>query len=126
MKEPSTHRIFRAWLEDWENEILRKQDCVCEARLLAKYKNLVFNDPDTGSTFTVYDRNMEFHRGKDGGWMVIGVSSEEDVEDEPFALEVICELIAKTGQAEGVKIVVRDAGEEEDEDEDEESGSEDE
>ena len=42
LKEPATKRIFGAWLEEWEKEIVKKNDCVAEARLLAKYKNLQF------------------------------------------------------------------------------------
>ena len=64
LKEPAVERIFRAWVEDWEEEARKKNDCVEEARLLTKYKGLVFNDPDSGSTFSVWDRNMEFRRGR--------------------------------------------------------------
>ena len=60
LKEPAVEHIFRAWVEDWEEEARKKNDCVEEAPLLTKYKGLVFNDPDSGSTFSVWDRNMEF------------------------------------------------------------------
>ena len=53
LKMPAIQRIFRAWFEDWETDNLRKQDCVIEAKFLTKYKDLVFLDPDSGSTFTV-------------------------------------------------------------------------
>ena len=46
LKEPAVERIFRAWVKDWEEEARKKNDCVEEARLLTKYKGLVFNDPD--------------------------------------------------------------------------------
>ena len=45
LKEPATTRIFRAWVEDWEEELLKDNDCVAEAHLLEKYKNLVFMIP---------------------------------------------------------------------------------
>ncbi len=52
--------VFRAWVEDWEEEARKKKDCVCEAQLLAKYKGLVFCDPDTRKVYYVCDQNMEF------------------------------------------------------------------
>lgn len=45
--------VFCAWVEDWEEEDRRVNDCVAEAWILTKYKNLVFNDPDTGATFSI-------------------------------------------------------------------------
>ena len=33
LSAPVSSRVFRAWLEDWEEEILKKNDCVAEARL---------------------------------------------------------------------------------------------
>ena len=72
---PAVERIFRAWVEDWEEVARTKNDCVEEASRLTKYKGLVFNDPDSGSTFSVWDwdRNMEFRRGRGNGWFVVGV-----------------------------------------------------
>ena len=46
-KEPAVQQIFRAYIEDWEQEDQKKNDCVAEAWLLAKYRGLVFVDPDT-------------------------------------------------------------------------------
>jgi len=77
--------------------------------LLTKYKGLVFNDPDSGSTFSVWDRNMEFRRGRGNGWFVVGVSADKPVDEscnEPFSLEMACELIGATKQTkEGVKVL---------------------
>ena len=73
LKKGSVVRVFRAWLEDWEEDMLRHDDPVAEARLLEKYKNLVFFDPDTQTTFTIHDKNLEYHRKKRrGGLMVDG------------------------------------------------------
>ena len=66
--------FFGHAVKEWEEEARKKNDCVEEARLLTKYKGLVFNDPDSGSTFSVWDRNMEFRRGRGNGWFVVGVS----------------------------------------------------
>ena len=106
LKEAGIVRIFRAWVEDWEEELLKKNDCVAEARLLEKYKNLVFLDPDTEETFTVFGNNLEFRRGRDGGWNIIAVSSDESVEDEGFVIgQMLVDLIAETEQAYGVQII---------------------
>ncbi len=47
LKVREVERVFGAWVEDWEEEAQKINNCVCEAQLLAKYKGLVFRDPDT-------------------------------------------------------------------------------
>ena len=46
LKLATSKRIFRAWVEDWENPLLKINDVIAEVRLLEKYKDLVFYDPD--------------------------------------------------------------------------------
>ena len=46
--------------------------------MLAKYRGLVFVDPDTEKTFSVYEKNMEFRRGKNSGWFVLAVCLNQD------------------------------------------------
>ena len=41
-KKTTITRIFHAWLEDWEKELLQVNDYVAEARILEKYKDLLF------------------------------------------------------------------------------------
>ena len=65
----------------WEFWVLPEAD---EARLLEKYENLEFYDPDENTTFTIYSENLELRMGRDGGWRLIGVAADENVEDEPF------------------------------------------
>jgi len=77
LKEPAVERIFWAWVEGWEEEARKKNCCVEEARLFSKYRGLVFNDPDSRTTFSVWDRNMEFRRGRGNGWFVVGVSADK-------------------------------------------------
>ena len=105
LREPATERVFHAWVQDWEKEIRFKNDSVAEALLLQKYKGLVFHDPDTNKTYSIFEENMEYRRGNRNGWFVIAVSSEEGVEDEPFTLELACDLIGNTQQASGVKVI---------------------
>lgn len=113
LKEPAVDRVFRAWVEEWEVEARMKNDCVEEARFLSKYKGLVFNDPDTGGTFSVTDKNMEFRRGRGNGWFVVGVSADDpdDENNEAFSLEIACELIGATKQKEGVQVLQQEVEE---------------
>jgi hypothetical protein len=107
LKHVPIERIFRAWVEDWEKVARKKNDCVMEAKFLAKYKGLVFCDPDTGFVFKVWERNLEFRSGRGGGWHVIGECADDpsNVLTEPFTLEIACELIGDTEQVEGIQVV---------------------
>ena len=92
----SVKHVFCAWVEDWEEE---------DRRILAKYKNLVFHDPDTGGSFTVWDKNMGFRHGRGYRWMLLSTCVDNDVDDEAFALDIVCELIANTPQEAGIDVV---------------------
>ena len=67
LKEPAVQHIFCVWVEDWEVEARKKNDCVSETLLLQKYKGLVFRDPDSDNDFCIWERNMEFRRGRGNG-----------------------------------------------------------
>ena len=108
LKEPAVQHIFRAWVEDWEQDARKNNYVVAEARLLLKYRGLVFHDPDTDNGFSIYDQNMEFHRGRGNGWFVLRVCSTNAVEDEGFLLDIACELIGGTPQKEGIQVMFRE------------------
>ena len=111
LKNVPIQRIFRAWVEDWEEEARKKNDCVTEAKLLAKYKGLIFCDPDTDLAFKVWEQNLEFRRGRgDGGWYVIGECADDpdNVQTEAFTLEIACQLIGETKQEEGILVIKQD------------------
>ena len=114
LKVREVERVFRAWVEDWEEEARKKNDCVSEAQLLAKYKGLVFRDPDTRKLYYVCDQNMEFRRGRGQGWYLIGIwvdnpdPGEEEL--EPYTLELACELIAEYPQKDGIQVLREDDG----------------
>ena len=91
-------RIFRAWVEDWEVEARKKNDCVSETLLLFKYKGLVFHDPDSDNDFCIWERTMEFRHGRGNGWFLLGVCATNGVEDEAFTLELACAMIGDTPQ----------------------------
>ena len=73
LKKPAIHRIFRAWIEDWEKDLLLQNDCVAEARLLEKYKDLVFYDIDNDKNCRVWDKNLVYYCIKIQGWGLMRV-----------------------------------------------------
>ena len=106
LKEPATQRVFRAWVEEWEIEIMQKNDCVAEAQLLEKYKDLVFYDPDNKCNYTIHNKNLQFStKRKERGWYLIGIPSNEELDDEPFEITLVNNMIAETQQADGVEII---------------------
>ena len=108
LKEPSVNCQFRAWVEDSEMEVRKKNDCVVDAQLLQKYKELVFSDPDTGRVFYIAEEICEYHKyGKDMGWYLIAVdvNDPEEENNEAFSLEIACDLIGDYLQKEGIMVV---------------------
>ena len=109
LKQCPTNRVFCAWNEDWEKELLQQNDCVAKEKLLAKCQNLVFFDPNNDAACTVHSGGMEFHwrdrkRNIDKGWAVIAIDNKG--ETEGFAIgDMLVDLIAETKQAPGVEIV---------------------
>ena len=53
-------QVVRACLEDWEEELLKKNECMAEVMLLKKHKGLVFWDPDNKVNCTIHGDNLEF------------------------------------------------------------------
>ena len=104
LKQPETQRVFQAWFEDWEAENLKKNNIVAKQLFLEKCKNLVFADPDTNLTFVVAHENLEWQRGRDGGWHLI-CEEVGGAEVEAFDIEVANELIGETKQADGIEIL---------------------
>ena len=106
MTDPIQRRVFRAWLEDWEKPLLKNNDPVAEARLRVKYQGLVFFDPDNQTIYSVYSGNLEYRKGWDGGWCVIGVCADDVYDDEPFIVgDMLVEMIAATQQESHIQIV---------------------
>ena len=114
LKEPATHRIFPAWVEDLKEEAIHKGCCVSEGRLLNKYKDLAFCDPDDEVTRTVYSRNLTYvkkFRGKKGlrsGWVLLGTHPDDDNDDkiQLFIIsDFVVDFISDTQQGAGAKVV---------------------
>ena len=101
-------RIFHSWVEEWEEDASKKNDCVSSALLLQKCKGLVFRDPDSGNDFSIWQHNMEFRHGRGNGRFLLGVCAEDGVEDEAFTLELACKMIADTPQKDSIQVVHRE------------------
>jgi hypothetical protein len=56
---------------------------------------------------------MEFHRGRGNGWFLLGVCTEDEVEDEVFTLELACEMIWETPQHNGIQMLHQELDQEE-------------
>ena len=85
MTAPRTpRRDFANYIEDWEITEIKKQTSTCEARLLEKYKGIRFfdEDYDDGTTFTICKENLEWKKGKGGGWQVIAEPDETEKDDD--------------------------------------------
>lgn len=112
LKESPITRIFRAYIEDWEDEAKRKEDAVNEAKLLEKYKGLNFIDHQNGGMVqTIWSKNLEWRRknktqGVDySGYYLISIGADDEEEYSWEINQNICNYIASAKQAEGIKIV---------------------
>ena len=46
-------RLFRCWIKDWEEPLLKNNDAVAKIRLLQKYGGLVIKDVDEDIVYTI-------------------------------------------------------------------------
>jgi hypothetical protein len=81
-------KVFKCWSEDWEHEMLRDSDNVCEQKFLAKYGGLVFQDGET--LYTAHREKMYFSKSRGNShWMVLGCTDEYEPEAE-YADDIRC------------------------------------
>ena len=59
-RNPLHDRIFNAWINYWESDILRTRDQENEKRRLQKYKNIRFLDDEYNKTYMITPENLEF------------------------------------------------------------------
>jgi hypothetical protein len=88
--------LFRAWLEEWEEESVLTNDIVHETRLLHKYGGLKWVDPDTDIMFVVDTTNMDWHGKRSGGWHAIAL--REDGQMDPWPIHMLPALMKRTSQ----------------------------
>ena len=73
--------------------------------MLAKYKGLIFRDPNSGKSCLIWEQNMEYRRGRGNVWFLVGVCADDEDDNEAFSLEIACELIGETPQKDGVQVI---------------------
>ena len=67
---------------------------------------LVFFDPDNNTTYTIAKENLEYRKGRDGGWCVIAEPADDQFDVEPFMIgDMLVELIGNTPQEDHVKVI---------------------
>ena len=70
-------RTFRAWMEDWEKQLLRKDDPLVHAKFKQKYGNLCWRDADHDDELvTADDTKVHFNNSSkrsEKGYQVIGL-----------------------------------------------------
>ena len=82
--------------------MLKNNDPVAEARLRVKYKGLVFFYPDNQTICSVYCGNLEYRKGRGGGW----VFADDVYDDEHFIVgDMLIEMIAAPQQEFHIQIV---------------------
>ena len=79
-------RIFKAYLEDWEQEAITKRDAVNQARLLKKYGGLNWLDPDH-ENMMLYSDSEKLHwtrvNKKSGGGYCVNARNPNFDENDP-------------------------------------------
>ncbi len=81
----------------------RKTFPVVEARFLTKYKNPSL-EYDNGRIFTIFEGNCELRHGRTGGWQLIGICIDKDVEDEPCCPFFAVTMMQEFQQSKGIKV----------------------
>ena len=79
-------KIFRTWLEDWEEDIIEVNDPVNQARLLEKYGGMAWHDPDNNINFTACTEKMYFNRTRnEKGYCAYGLKETYDAANPKHA-----------------------------------------
>ena len=98
LKLVTSKRIFRVWVEYLEKPLLKINNVIAEVRLLEKYTDLVFYDPNNKCVYTVWHKNLEWQRERNGGWCLIGCPADDKLDDEPFSIaEMVISQIFQLG-----------------------------
>lgn len=100
-----TTRIFRAWIENWEDECGPNGCPILEQHILRKYGGLKFVDPDGGKKFTVHEHRSSFQKERGANryelfCTVDGFDDSIDDDDqnelwEPWCRDLVIEEIVK-------------------------------
>lgn len=87
----------------------KKHNVVDEAKILQKYKNLVFYDSQYEKTYQVFNEHMLWVTGRDKDWYLIAASVDttDACEDDfkIYGLGRAIQMILTTQQAGGIQVV---------------------
>ncbi len=101
--------------EEWEKEKHEKNDAVVRALFVNKYKEISYslpsqNENDVDRMYFIWEDDIVWCWGRDGGWTIFGQYKDPVVEEEkttPFlAVTCICDRI----QADGIRILQPEIG----------------
>ena len=84
--------VFNCWVEDWEKQFLKKNNVVTRERFEAKYKNLVWHDPDDDDKTKCFYTGVQFVVVWNGGWHVLAKNTEM-LEEEKWAVNMVTEAM---------------------------------
>ena len=77
-------RNFRAYIEEgWEPAAVKKNNQTSEAKLLKKYGGIKFKDDNDGVIYTIDSKELEWKRGRNGGWMAICKPPKWEESEDP-------------------------------------------
>lgn len=68
----------------------------------------MFWDPDNETTYTIARQNLEYQKGRHGGWCAIGEPADDQYEDKSFMIMIgdfLVGLIADTPQDGSIKVI---------------------
>ena len=85
VRQPTTPRFVKCYLEEWEDECVRKNTEVNSAKLLRKYGGLEFDDLDNLHHHYRIDSNEMFYHRK-SGWCVKAYKNGEE-EYTPWTID---------------------------------------
>lgn len=99
-------RIFYAYMEDWEFELIHNKDVLAKERLLQKYGGLRWRDKDNDDDMVIaVNDDMTFQAGrKSAGWCVLGLN--DDGTTEPWTIDCVIDEIAECEQTEEMNVEV--------------------
>ncbi len=105
LKEPAITQQNKGCTEEWEKERHKKNDAVSKAMFVNKYRDTVFDLPDSdNNTFYVGENEIAWECGRDGGWTIYGVCDVDGVDDEKLTPFLAISLIWLKKQKEGIVI----------------------
>ena len=119
-------RDFKAWQEEWEVPLIKKQDQRNEAKLLSKYSGVHYHVVDDTTTYQIINQLKWYKKkGSRGYYCVMGIPADKQPNEETAVDEYdmfefsddLYECITKAQQPPSLQLRVIEAKEEESDDE---------